>query len=33
VPRFKVTLKHAKTGKEKTLTFDAVTGTQIQNQA
>jgi hypothetical protein len=32
VPRFKVTLKHAKTGKEKTLVFDAVTGTQLHSQ-
>jgi hypothetical protein len=32
VPRFKVTLKHAKTGREKTLVFDAVTGIQLHSQ-
>ncbi len=33
VPRFRVTLKHTKTGKEKTLIFDAVTGTQMHREA
>jgi hypothetical protein len=32
-PRFKVTLKHAKTGKEKTLAFDGVTGTLVHREA
>jgi hypothetical protein len=32
VPKFKVTLKHAKTGKEKTLTFDGINGKLIPRE-
>ncbi|MBT0160571.1 hypothetical protein G4O51_11380 [Candidatus Bathyarchaeota archaeon A05DMB-2] len=33
VPRFRVVLKHAKTGKEKTVAFEGVTGKLILKEA